>query len=110
MAESSEWICTECGHQFQLEARFVFGYCPKCYGGQTQPMTGYVGRLREQVRVLTEALDGLLARFAVRCEEGWRCTECGVVLSGWHCSASCEVEQAYGVMQAKRERGNRLNG
>jgi len=51
-------------------------------------------RLRERERALTEALAGLAGRFAVRCEEGWRCTECGQVLSGWHCAEGCEVGQA----------------
>lgn len=63
-------------------------------------MMDLIAGLREQVRVLTEALAGLLGRFVVQCEEGWRCAECGVVLSGHHCSEGCEVGAARAALVA----------
>lgn len=31
-----KWQCLECGTLFELEDKYVFGYCPACSGGLTR--------------------------------------------------------------------------
>ena len=31
--ETKTWECTDCLETFQVESKYFFSYCPKCYGG-----------------------------------------------------------------------------